>query len=224
MFQDRPSQATLQHIAFALSGFNLIRDGKIRNWQWFFIHSCQSKLRNLITFSKEDKLIKSEESMKRMFLRFLFFSEFQINDGACIIHEGASILGRGKKCSSLIREFSVDGLFQYKVSCGNTRNMGYCICNKKKMSKSRNRSLTFQECRNLRENLEHDHMLFASHDRQSATFGNHIDDYKSQLEGSIDEYEYIRCKQHNTSELFDCTLKERCKWWDYWQVAYDPRV
>ena len=87
------------------------------------------------------------DQFNRMYSSFIYLPESFRNDGACMIHEGASIPRRGKKCSLLIREFSVDGLFQYKVSCGNMRNMGYCICNKRKMSKPRNRSLTFQELR-----------------------------------------------------------------------------
>ena len=107
----------------------------------------------------------SLEEMRTLFVRYLFFSEFQVNNGACLIYEGNPIPGHGKKCSVLNREFSEPSSFHYNVSHGesktsSSRDISFG-------NKVRNRSLSFPEDKKLLQNLEHYHMLYSGYDRQS---------------------------------------------------------
>ena len=98
----------LRSTHFAMSGYGLSGN----HWQYDFIKSCGERLLNLILYSTEDSLIKNHEDLNKFFLNFLFFSEFLINNGACLIHEGNVNPRRGSKCSMLQREFSKLGSFQ----------------------------------------------------------------------------------------------------------------
>ena len=128
----------------------------------------------------------------------MFFSEFQVNDGACLIYEGNPIPGHGKKCSLLNREFSEPGSFHYNVSRGESKTSS-----SKDISfgnKVRNRSLTFSEDKEFLLNLEHDRKLYSGYDRQSRAFDTEL----------IDEFDYLKCPCHDTSELHD------------WSITNDP--
>ena len=127
-------------------------------------------------------------------MRFLFYSEFLMNDSACMIHEGYKIPGRGGKCSSLIREFSMNGEFQHRVTKGETSKLTRSIfLTSKNMVRLRNRTLTFREYQDMQRHLEHDKMLFSNYDRQSAVFENE--------RGLIDEFEFMKCNRHDSSPL-----------------------
>ena len=114
LFKDHPDDVKVPlSIHFALlSGYNLAH----ANWKYYFIRTCMDRLCNFILYSKEDTMATSLEEMSTLFIRYLFFSEFQVNDGVCLIYEGHPIPGHGKKCSLLNREFSEPGSFHYNVS------------------------------------------------------------------------------------------------------------
>ena len=101
----------------------------------------------------------SLEEMNTLFLRYLFFSEFQVNDGTCLIYEGNPISGHGKKCSLLNREFSEPGLFHYNVSHGEpgTSSRENILFG----NKARNRSPPFSEDKELLLNSENNRMLYS---------------------------------------------------------------
>ena len=80
-----------------------------------------AQLCNFILYSKEDSMATNLEEMNRLFVQYLFFSEFKVNDGACLIYEGNPIPGHGKKYSLLNREFSEPGSFHYNVSRGESK-------------------------------------------------------------------------------------------------------
>ena len=97
---------------FALSGYSLAHG----NWWYSFIQSCLGRLKNFIMLSKEDRFFNYLEEVPRFFSRYLFFLEFQMNDGACLVYKGNAIPGRGKKCGEVICEFAENGLFQLNVA------------------------------------------------------------------------------------------------------------
>ena len=108
----------LRSAHFTMSGYGFSGN----HWQYDFIKSCGKCLLNLILYSTEDSLIKNCEDLNKFFLNFWFFSEFLINNGACLIHEGNVTPGRGSKCSMLQREFFKLGSFQRNICRGETKS------------------------------------------------------------------------------------------------------
>ena len=93
-----------------------------------------------------------------------------MSDGVCMIHEGQTLQGRASKCSSLLREFSTNGEFQYRVTQGEHGKSSYPMFGCRKIQRCKNRTLQMREYRNMHENLEHNRMIFSNYDRQSITF------------------------------------------------------
>ena len=159
-----------------LSILKIICDEGVTNWNELYSSNVLRRLRNL-SFSKETYLhcFKHLESFKRFYNAFLFHVECTINDGVCMIHEGSKILGRGPKSSLLVWEISCNREAQYNIAKG--EHWLNQMFGSQKLIRSKSRTLNMHEYRNMYENLEHDQIMCANHDRQSvAFFDKFVDD------------------------------------------------
>ena len=183
----------------------IIHDKAISNWTDFYFQEFSSRMNNLIlSREKTLKCFKSKEALKNFCIAFLFYSECSMSDGVCMIHEGLTLPGRASKCSSLLREFSANGKFQYRVTQGEHGKSSYPKFGCRKIQRCKNRTLQMREYRSMHENLEHDRMIFSNYDRQSiAFFEEDRDDgyYVTYSKGIIDEIEFSMCDRHDTSDL-----------------------
>ena len=102
-----------------LSTLRIIHDEAVSNWTDFYFDNFSSRMNNVILSTEKNlKCLENKESLKNFYIAFLFYSECSINDEVCMIHEGLTLPGRASKCSSLLREFSINGEFQYRVTRG----------------------------------------------------------------------------------------------------------
>ena len=97
----------------------------------------------------------------------IFFLEFFVNDGVCLVYEGNHNPGHLSKNSVLDREFKQLDVRHKSVCTGEI------------LLVSRKQDLTHKEKRSLRCLMEHDRMLLNSSDRQHFSLcGDQIDEFK----------------------------------------------
>ena len=142
-----------------LSTLKLIHDDEINDWKIKYTLNLMKKLRSVL-FCLDNRLncFKSENFLRKVSIAFLFHVDVTMNKGVCKIHKGSKIPGRGSKCSSLIRKFSINGEKQYDITRGEERPKLIFGSNVLTRSPKKNRSLSVSEYRNMQENLEHDRM------------------------------------------------------------------
>ena len=124
-----------------LSVLRIIHDESISNWMNFYFNEFSSRTNNvLLSKDKELKCFQSKESLKYICIAFLFYSS--ISDGVCLVHEGSNLHGRASKCSSLLREFSTNGEFQYRVTRGEHGISAYSMFGCKKVQRCKKQNIT----------------------------------------------------------------------------------
>ena len=129
------------------------------------------RLRNVIIGCKESQLGKTDHVVNLRMRQLLFFFEFVINDGACLIYEGNCSPGRSAKSSLIKREMrtpTVKNLWASTetTTCYFTNGLP---------------ELTYGKSKVLYRVLEHDRMLYNLCDRQ----------HHSLVDDQVDEFKFL---------------------------------
>ena len=194
------SNASLEPIKrstyFCLLGFKLIG----REWQHNLLEDFQFNMKGISLYYNEAPFIKRLADLCSFIRDFIFFIEFLINDGACMIYESNFCPSRGSKNSLLQREFSEHGLLQKNICEGIPAMSCRDLLNGVK--KQRNEGITYLEDKQMITDLEHDQMVFVGYDCQNSSLTDAL----------IDEFDFLKCSQFDTSTL---CLND-------WRISDDP--
>ena len=137
------SNASLEPIKrstyFCLLGFELIS----QEWQHDLLEDFQFNTKAISLYYNEAPFIKRLTDLCSFVRDFVFFVEFIINDGTCMIYEGNFCPNRGSKNGLLQQEFSEHVLLQKNVCEGIPATSCRDLLNGVK--KQRNKGLTYLE-------------------------------------------------------------------------------
>ena len=164
LFSVKPSELKLQSTIFSLSGYEL----SDRRWNNHLSVNMCGRLKNMVL---DKSIVVFNNKMRNL----LFHTEFLINDGACLIHEGNCDLGRCVKNSlihrEMVKELTSDNLHALTGDCHNNHNNKH--------------HLTFGDVTRMNCIIEHDRMLYNGCDKQHLLFSD----------DQVDEFEFVQsCK------------------------------
>ena len=100
VFSIRHSSTKIQSTYFSLSGYELASEV----WQLDMLYNASNKLKNLNFGHAECHLANTKQALNRGLKNLLFFLEFLINDGVCLLYKGNCSPGRSSRKSLLDRE------------------------------------------------------------------------------------------------------------------------
>ena len=171
---------------FLLSGYELASE----DWQLDLFYNTLNKLKNFSFGHAECCLVNTMQALNCGLKNLLFFLEFLINDGVCLLYGGNCSPGHSSKNSLLNREHATLDSQHKNVCTGEISlvNGGASM---------RQCDLTYKEKKILRCLIEHDRMLFKGLDRQHASLsGDQIDEFDFL---SIDPSGWLLSKDPNGS-------------------------
>ena len=153
LFSNSYSPKRVHSTHFPLCGYELAGD----DWESKFFFNFNLSIRNLNYGFKKCRLAHDKTVFSKGVKNLLFYLEFVINDGVCMVFEGNTTPGRSSKNSLLSREFKHTDI----------RHQSVCT---EGVAKVKKRDLTYDEKKLMNCEIEHDRMLFNGYDRQSASF------------------------------------------------------
>ena len=146
------------------------------------------------TFTRRHHSQQRDSTWKigKMLRNLLFHMEFIFIKGACMIYDALNCLGRSKKSSSLLREFSTFTQNHLAVGQGMIPK------------KNEDRALSYEESKKLTQCMEHDRILYSNYGHQFSAMcidDDQREDFECQKGGLIDEVIFARQKRHEQSTL-----------------------
>ena len=196
LFSNASLEPIKRSMYFCLSGFELIG----REWQHDLLEDFQFNTEGISLHYDEAPFIKRLTDLCSFAKDFAFFVEFLINDGACMICEGNFCPDRGSKNSLLQQKFSEHGMLQKNI-CEGIPAMS-CKDLMNGVKKRRNEGITYLEDKQTITDSEHNRMTFVGYDHQNSSLTNAL----------IDEFDFLKCSQFDTSILL---LND-------WRISDDP--